>query len=146
MSRCSRTDCERRYTGSTPSRDLLPPTYPERLCRPCSLLWRVNAILAGGAWKLIPTLYYRILWQSGILPPLPPTAICFGAGPTKQEYFTRKDLGRGSATGTDNVSIILIAKLIYEIVKPTNESEWKTKQSHGYFSKEPKQMFLCWQN
>jgi len=63
-----------------------------------------------------------ILWQGGILPPLPPTTFCFSAGPTKKEYFTTKDLGRGSATGTNNVSIILITKLIYEIVKPTNES------------------------
>jgi hypothetical protein len=73
----------------------------------------------------------------GILPPLPSKTFCFGAGSTKQEYFTRKDLGRGSATGTNNVSTILIAKLIYEIVKPTNESERKTKHSHGYLSKVP---------
>jgi hypothetical protein len=65
MSRWSWTDCEPGYNGSTPRRDLLPPTYPERIWRTRSLLWRVNAILAAGAWKLIPTLYYRILWESG---------------------------------------------------------------------------------
>jgi hypothetical protein len=39
-------------------------------------------------------------------------------------------------------SIILITKLIYEIVKPTNESKWKSKHSHGYFSNVPMQMFF----